>query len=58
MDELGEADGMTEVLVIVANVELPCTDVAAEDTGAVPDVGAAVPELEGAELGATLDAVD
>ena len=53
LDELGEAEGITEVLVMVANVELPCTDVTGEDAGAVPeaesvltDAPEAEPELE------------
>ncbi len=50
MGELGEAEGITEVLVIVANVELPWIGVAAEDAGADA-------EAEGAELGAILKAV-
>ncbi len=55
-DEVGEAEGIIEVFVIVAKVELPCTGVAAENAGAVPDEGIAVSEAELAELGAILEA--
>lgn len=57
-DEVGEAEGIIEVFVIVAKVELPCTDVAAENAGAVPDEGIALSEAELAELGAILEAAE
>ena len=50
LDELGVAEGMTEVLVTVASVELPCTDVMAEDARAVPDAEPAELEAGGADL--------
>ena len=40
---------MTEVLVMVASVELPCTDAAAEDAGARPDAEPAELEAGGTD---------
>ena len=49
LDEVGEAEGMTEVLVMVANVELPCTDVTAEEVGTTPEAEPALTDATEAE---------
>ena len=47
-DELGEAEGVIEVFVTVAKVELPCTGPATEDIeGVPPEVDEAEPKVEG-----------